>query len=360
MGKYALEHYSPYETYIIRPLPLPEAPVNPGRGQYHLAELTWTELEADRGKYDLVRLKEALKSVHNPVLQIKQLPPSWVRTDAEECFAHLIRRVISVLKKEELIGIMISSESDSRRVWDAYLEAALDIPLFAELRKSALLQYLKEKGRFFGVMVNCREDNWIECCEKFAEHRLSDTWEKMPVLLSIEEAFPGPNIIRESQRWHAGLSNRPLDIGYDFTVRRAVYPRKVESKGALPIRFWIVNKGSAPCYLEYNLKLCLERENERQEFILKIDKAAWKLGDITHNEIVSLPALPEGEYRLSAGIFFSDGSPMGLDLQEEEKDGLYRLGKVEICSETAVDLTRAWEDFYPEGYYPLEDPKVPD
>jgi len=25
-----------------------------------------------------------------------------------------------------------------------------------------------------------------------------------------------------------------------------------------------------------------------------------------------------------------------------------------------MDLAHAWEDFYPEGYYPLEDPKVPD
>lgn len=360
MGKYALEHYSPYETYIIRPLPLPEAPANPGRGQYHLVELNWSELEADRGEYDLVRLKEAIRSVHNPMLQITQIPPSWVRAEAEEGFAHLVRRVLSALKKDEIIGIIISSENDSKRVWDAYLEAAGDITLFAELKKDALLGYLKEKDCSFGILITCSEADWIDCCEKMAEYSLSDTWEKTPVLLLVKDEFPGPNIRRESLRWHAGLSNYPLDIGYDFTIRRVVYPQKVESKGGLPIRFWFVNKGSAPCYQDYQVKLCLESELERQEFVLKIDKKTWKLGDITHNEIISLPVLPEGEYTLSAGIFFSDGSPMGLDLVEEMKEGYYRLGKVTICSKTAMDLAHAWEDFYPEGYYPLEDPKVPD
>lgn len=360
MGKYALEHYSPYETYKIRPLPLPKAPPNPGRGQYHLVELAWKELEPDRGKYDLMYLKKELSQVHNPVLLIRQTAPSWLGEGKEECFAHLIRRIVSALRKEELIGVVVSADGEEQRVLDAYLESALSIPLFVNLEEEAVIQYFKEKGKPFGLLVNCGEDNWIDCCEKFAGYRLQNTWEEMPVLLYIEEELPGPNICRESLRWHAALSNRPLDIGYDFTIRRLTYPKKVAGEGALPVRFWLVNKGSAPCYQEYSLKLCLEGEKERYEFALNIDKSTWKQGDITHNEIIPLTALPGGKYCLSAGIFFSDRSPMQLDIQAEETGGFYRMGMVEVCQETAVDLTHAWDDFYPDGYYPLEDPKLPD
>lgn len=360
MGKYALENYSPYENYKIRPLPLRNAEANPGRGQYHLVELSWEELEPCRGKYDLTPLKAALSEVPNPILLLKQAAPSWAKENGEECFAHVIRRAASVLKKEDVLGVVISTESGSRIIWDAYLEAFTEIPLLADLEKEELLGYLKEREKPFGLLVNCGEDNWIECCERFAEYRLSNTWEQLPVFLHIKEETPGPNIRRESLRWHAALSNRAMDIGYDFTVRRLAYPKKAASKGALPVRFWLVNQGSSPCYLEYSFKLRLEREKERHEFTLKIDTGTWKQGDITHNEIIPLPVLPEGEYLVSSGVFFSGGSPMRLNLKGQEKDGFYRLGTLEVCQETAVDLAHAWDGFYPDGYYPLEDPKVPD
>ncbi|SHL73579.1 protein of unknown function [Anaerocolumna jejuensis DSM 15929] len=361
MGKYALEHYSPYETYKIRPTSVPhsKSTVNPGRGQYRLVELTWEELEPHRGIYDLDRLKEALAEVHNPVLSIKQVVPSWLKKGSEEGFIHLIRRIASALSDEKLIGVAVSTEEGSPGIWDAYLEAFEGIPLLVDLEQEALLRYLKEKEYPFGLIVNCGEDNWISCCEKFAEYRLQNAWQRMPVLLQIEEEM-GENIRRESLRWHAGLSSCPMDIGYDFTIRRLTYPKKVASKGALPLRFWLVNKGSAPCYLDYSLRLRLEREGEQREFVLNIDKGTWKVGDITHNEIISLPVLPLGEYYLSVGIFFSDESPMELDIRMEEKDGYYRLGTVEVCKDTPVDLAHAWDDFYPEGYYPLEDPQLPD
>lgn len=360
MGKYALEHFSPYETYKIRPMPLSKATVNPGRGQYQIVELTWEELEPHRGNYDLNRLKEALAEVHNPVLTIKQVLPAWLNKGSEESFIHLIRRVASALNNKKLIGVAVSTEDNSQGIWNAYLEAFEGIPLLVSLEQEALLQYLKDHEYPFGLIVNCSEDNWISCCEKFAGYRLQNTWQRMPVLLHIEEDSPGENIRRESLRWHAGLSNRLVDMGYDFTIRRLTYPKKIASKGALPLRFWFVNKGSAPCYLDYSLRFRLEMEGEQQEFVLHIDKDAWKVGDITHNEIVALPVLPLGEYCLSVGIFFADGSPMELDIRMDEKDGYYRMGTVEVCNDTAVDLAHAWDDFYPDGYYPLEDPQLPD
>jgi hypothetical protein len=357
MGKYSLENYYPYETYKIRPEPLPEAPVNIGRGEYSFLEYTWEELEPGRGNYS--------------ILVIKQDPPSWLKEapsclkdHPEECFAHLIRRVGSSLAEEQkLVGVVITSAGDSIRTWDAYLEAFGNIPILAELENEKLIRYLKGKGHAFGLLVKCSENNWIDCCEKFAEHQLQNTWERMPVILQITEKAIGPNIHREGLRWHAGFANRPIDLGYNFTLRRMTYPKKIVGNGALPIRFWFVNTGSASCYKKFQLKLKLELQLESEsthyEFLLHTDQNAWKIDDITHNEILPLPELQEGSYLLSVGMFFPDGTPIHLDLQAKEKRGYYVLGTIEVDNSRTDDLYHSWDDFYPEGYYPLEDPQAP-
>jgi hypothetical protein len=245
----------------------------------------------------------------------------------------------------------------------------------------------------------------------------------MPVILLITDMMAGTNICREGLRWHAGFANRPMNLGYNFTLRRLTYPKIIAGKGALPVRFWFVNTGSAPSYKKLQLKLKLEfrqelpyasqqelsyellqdnqyepehensnepeqehpydleqinsyilqqensyvtqqrtpSEAERTDytFPLHIDHNAWKVGDITHNEILPLPEMKNGIYLLSVGMFLPDGSPIHLDLRAKEEQGYYELGKIEVTNSLSDDLLHAWDDFYPEGYYPLEDPQVP-
>ena len=374
MGKYSLENYYPYETYKIRPEPLPEAPVNIGRGEYSFLEYTWQELEPERGNYNIAQITESLSKRHNSILVIKQDPPSWLKASSsgsnnhsswltaypEECFAHLIRRVgSSMAEEQQLVGVVITSAGDSFRVWDAYIEAFDNIPVLAELENGKLIRYLKGKGHSFGLIVKCSENNWIDCCEKFAEYQLQNTWERMPVILHNTDEEIGSNIHREGLRWHAGFTNLPMDLGYNFTLRRLTYPKKIIGNGALPIRFWFVNTGSAPCYKEFQLKIQLESKSTHYEFLLHIDQSSWKIDDITHNEILPLPELQEGSYLLSIGLFFSDGTPIHLDVKAIENQGYYELGTIEVDNCMTDDLLHAWDDFYPEGYYPLEDPKAP-
>jgi hypothetical protein len=431
MGKYSLENYYPYETYKIRPEPLPEVPLNIGRGECSFLEYTWEELEPERGNYDITRIRERLSTIHNSILIINQDPPSWLKEDIsclknnrEECFAHLIRRVGSSLVEEpNIVGVVINAAGESTRVWDAYLEAFDYLPLLAELEDEKLIRYLQGKSHSFGLLIKCGENNWIECCEKLAEHQLQNTWERMPVILDITDGVTGPNIRREGLRWHAGFANRPMDLGYNYRLRRLTYPKKIAGNGALPIRFWFVNTGSAPSYKKLQLKLKLEFRQEllydshhehsyepqqgnpsepepgnlnkpKQEhpydleqrtsyepqqgnldvyqqvipsetvnieyyIPLHIDHNAWKVGDITHNEILPLPEMKNGIYLISVGMFLCDGTAIHLDLQAKEKQGYYELGKIEVTNNLSDDLLHAWDDFYPEGYYPLEDPQVP-
>jgi hypothetical protein len=406
VGKYSLENYSFYETYKIRPKPLARLQGNPERGMYRLLSYRWEELEPERGKYCMERLKEELAQGKNTILKISGDTPSWMEEanngketglpggNREEGFAHLVRRVGSFPRQlPDMVGVIITPGIRSKRVWDAYMEAFADLVLLADLEEEELIRYLKENGKSFGLMVNCSEALWITCCEQFAKLGLQHTWEKNPVVLSLQDKEAGPHIIRESARWHAAFANRPMDIGYDFTLRRLTFPKKITGKGGLPVRFWFVNTGSAPCYKEFALMLRLWRDGAAWEFRLNIDHTKWGVGDITHNEIIPLPELEEGSYQVSIGIFFSDEafpelrndqeitsnsilkeddvnrnsmhkeleakSWIFLNIQAEEHGGYYRMGEIEVDNQIGNNLLYAWDHFYPDGYYPLEDPKEP-
>lgn len=372
MGKYSLENYSFYETYKIRPKPGTRLGGDSERGRYQLLSYGWEELEPERGRYCLEQLKEALEQERNAVLSIDRDIPSWMwgvhggpsegfpGEYREEGFACLLRSVGSFLgQMPNMVGVIISSDHGNRWIWDAYREAFADTVLLARLEEEELIRYLKENKQDFGLMVNCSEANWVICCERFARLGLQHTWEQRPVVLCFPEEKAGPHILRESYRWHAAFANRPMDIGYDFTLRRLTFPKKIAGGGGLPVRFWFVNTGSAPCYQEFHLMLRLWKENASWECRLNVDRTRWGVGDITHNEIIPLPELEEGTFFVSVGIFFTDGTFLELNVQAEEQGGYYKMGEIEVDHQIGNNLLHAWDDFYPDGYYPLEDPKTP-
>ncbi len=360
MGEYSLENYSPYETYKIRPRPMLNIVDQIGRGRIHYLNYTWEELERERGQYQLEELHQAVKTTINPMLVITPEPPKWLRNGSRECFGSLIRRIGSELKGEKLIvGVFITSLNSTPQVWDAYLEAFERVPLLVHLQDKELINYLKEKQVNFGVAVSCEEDNWIESCEDFAKQRVQNNWEKAPVLLQSKEDKIGNNVLREIRRWHVSFADVPMDVGYKYVLRRVTYPKRISSNGALPIRYWLVNEGSAPCYFDFGLKIMLQKENTQYIIDLKIDRAAWQKGDITHNEIVKLPVMEPGIYKVSTGLFLDEGIPIRLCIEGEEEQGFYELGKIEVDSQDRKELFHIWDHFYPEGYYPLEDPKEP-
>ena len=362
MGKYSLENYCVYETYKIRPKPLASNPDNKGRGMYQTLEYTWEELEPERGRFCIDHMTEELRKTENPILKIVPSAPSWFHNYEllQEGFSCLLRKVGSVVVHiQNLVGVIINSSPINIRVLEAYINTFESKSLLVRLEEEELITYLKENKVAFGLVVNCNEENWIDCCERFARLGIQNTWEQNPVVLEIEGQAVGHNIQRESVRWHASLANLPMEIGYCFTLRRLTFPKKIIGCGGLPLRFWFVNTGSAPCYMQYYLKIKLSQGDVVHEFLLNIDTKQWLLGDIVHNEIISLPGLQEGVYKVSMGIFFLDGSPMKLSVKENQDNGFYELGLIEVDDRLENNLLHAWDDFYPDGYYPLEDPQEP-
>jgi hypothetical protein len=360
MGRYSLDNYEIYKTYKIRPCPLHKTPDNTGRGQINYLRFTWNELEPSRGDYHLEQLKEAINGTSNPVLILEPVTPSWVTNHEADCFAKLIRKVGSTFDKEHgLMGIVISSYQNTKNEWDSYIEAFEQVPVFADIHNHNLITYLKKNEVNFGLYVPCNEDNWIDCCETFARYNLQNTWMKAPVLLHVTDEICGPNVYREALRWHSGYSNLSLELGYNIGIRRLTYPKQISSSGAMPLRIWFVNTGSAPCYRNVQIQIKLEQNNHTHLIPLK-NSFKGLIGDITHNEIVQLPIMENGIYEVSMGIFFEDGSPLKLNIEGEANKGFYFMGKVEVDDTKKEHLYQIWEKFYPEGYYPLEDPQAPE
>jgi len=360
MGKYSLENYERYKTVKIRPEPPEEADVHGGLITY--VGGFWKELEPERGAYRLERLLEAIRSAEKPVLALSSEAPDWTGDDEADSYCELIRKVGSVVEADgRLYGVQITTETDSTEEWNAYIEAFGTTTLFADLRQEELIRHLRERDREFGLRIVCGEDNWLSCCEAIARQRLSEVWKRKPVLLHVADPECGPNVRREARRWHAALSNRDAGLGWNAGLRRFTYPSTVASGGSLPVRLWLVNTGTSPVYEDLELKLRLVRRDggDGYEVPLQARTSEWTVGDIVHNEIAALPDMPEGVYSVGIGLFDKEGRPVRLSVRGDQADGYYAAGEVNVERIDGDPLANAWDTYYPEGYYPLEDPQAP-
>lgn len=360
MGKYLLENYEIYKQYKIRPKPLNEDLKNRGRGQFNIVNINWADFEVARGNYQVNKLFTLINRADNPVLTIGPDCPSWVTDNESDYFASFIRQVGSCLKdNHKLEGVIVTSEKSFVQVWDAYIDAFSDFILFVDINNKDLINYFNIHKKDFGLIIRCSENNWLDACEKLAEEHLQDVWKSNPVLLQIEENCVGTNISKQAAFWHASMANLKMDIGYRIELRRLTYPKTVSTNGALPLRFWFVNTGSAPCYHEFNMYLRLKNENNIYDIPLNVNSRSWLIGDIIHNEIAKLPDMVPGRYKVLVGIFFKDNTPMNLNINNDVENGFYDLGLIDVDAVCRDEYFHIWDNYYPEGYYPLEDPQSP-
>ncbi len=361
MGKYSLENYELYKTKKIRPV-LKASSDNYGRGPVNYITCSWADLEPRRGCYNMDFILEEVSKAFNPVLVIKPDYPDWIKDNPLECFARLIRRVGSCFMKREimLIGIVITSISNSVVEWEAYIDGFKTVTLFADIHNYELIRFLKNKNQEFGLRISFGEANWIQACEDLACQNLQDNWERKPTLLHVLDEACGLQVKRQALQWHAGFSNKELDLGFHIALRKLTYPENVSSKGVLPVRFWFVNNGSAPCYGSLCINLQLVREDKIYVIPVPNSPVGWPVGDIIHNEKIPLPSLEEGIYSLAVGLFHKHNVPVGMGIDQKSTDGFYKMGDIRIDHVNRDYINNIWEHYYPEGYYPLEDPGEPE
>ncbi|MWV47108.1 DUF4832 domain-containing protein [Paenibacillus sp. HJL G12] len=361
MSQYSLENYEKYTTMKIRPEPLSPKEHVANHGLFEYVAFSWQELEPARGEYALERIKEALHTARNPILVLTPDLPLWVKGYADDCFAALIRKVGSYIDSDRrLAAVVISTLADSKEEWNAYIESFATQTLLADLQNDRLIGHLRERSCGFGLLVKCGEENWIECCEAFARNRLQKVWKSYPVVLHVTDNVCGPHCKREAYRWHACLSNVDIGLGYQLALRRLTYPETVSSRGSLPLRFWFVNTGSSRMYRKFQLWVRLQRGIDSYELPLIAATQSWLTGDLVHNEIIPLQDMPPGTYTLSLGLFFEDRSYVPLNIRNPHQDGYYEAGTIQVEITHEDPLMNIWDTYDPEGYYPLEDPKLPE
>ncbi|MDF2632923.1 MAG: hypothetical protein K0Q85_1519, partial [Caproiciproducens sp.] len=321
---------------------------------------SWTEAEPERGQFELSSIEKALENTFNPVLIIDSVPPAWATNNISAFYASLIRKIGSVYDGDErLIGVEISTIHSSAEELDAYKIAFEKTKLLINLENQVAISYLKNQSVSFGLIVKCSSENRIECCELFARQNLQFVWKKNPVLIQSEDEQSDSVVYQEALRWHAAFSNCALDLGFNFSLRRLTYPKAISNMGAFPLRFWFVNTGTSPCYQKTYLRLLLSQGDSNYEISLNAATETWGLGDITHNEMVKLPSMKLGCYKVAVGLFFENNEPVRIDISNDSNHGFYEVGTVEVDAEQRDDLFHIWDDYYPEGYYPLEDPQAP-
>jgi hypothetical protein len=361
MGKYSLENYEKYKTVKIRPQPLSNSEHDASQGPFEYVSFSWRALEPHRGEYRLEAIHEALRTAQNPILVLVPELPIWVQDYAPDCFAALIRKVGSYMDSDRrLTAVLISTLADSKEEWNAYMESFETQTLLAELQNDRLIQHLREHSRGFGLLVKCSEANWIECCEAFAKHKLQKIWKRYQVVLHVTDDVCGPHTRREAYRWHAGLSNLNIGLGYHLTLRRLTYPETVYSRGSLPLRLWFVNAGSCRIYREFQLWVQLKQKEVSYEYPLHAATHSWLTGDLVHNEMILLKDMLPGKYTLNLALYFEDRSYIPLHIQNPQQDGYYEAGTIQVEISAEDPLKNIWDTYYPEGYYPLEDPVVPE
>jgi len=356
---FTLDSYEKYETVLVRPLPRAQA--EPGSGTFTYVEVAWNELEPSRGTYALEGLKEAIRAAAHPVLVLKPTPPAWAAADPAGCYASFVRKIGSAVDADGLLeGVVIRAVSDTPEEWNAYMDAFEAVPLLADLHHAEMIRHLRERGRAFGLLVACSEANWIACCEAFARQQLQRVWRHSPVVLHVEDPAAGPAVAREALRWHASLSNVDMGLGSRLALRRMTYAASAASGGSLPLRLWFDESGSARRYRQLELRLRLSGEGAVYELSVHADTQAWLTGDLVHNEMLQLPEAVPGDYAVALGAFTEDGSPVRLSIEGQGDDGFYEAGTLRIEGLGQDPHRGIWDTYYPEGYYPLEDPKLPD
>lgn len=233
-----------------------------------------------------------------------------------------------------------------------------DLPLVSPADTSRVKE-LRAQGLPFALLLQPDRDGFLNTAQALAGNGLQKHWQAHPVYARLVKA-PDAHQAQQLRDWHVRACNQPAGLGLDLRLRRLACPRALSSSGALPLRLWLANMGAAPVYGAHRVLLRLSGEAGSAELTLGAPmELLRKVGDIVYNEIVRLPALPAGDYTLLLGFAGPNGGFLALNTDAPARDGLYALGEIRLDSTPRPELFTLWDSWYPDGYYPLEDPAQP-
>ena len=333
MGKYSIENYEQYKMVKCRP----EEDRAPGYSRFTTLEIAPDE---------------------RPELKEKTLLRVRIPAGGDAAAEAGIRALAARYSRDPAVIGVAPAAGASPRGAEILAEAFRPKRLFVPVADGDMLRSARERGFLGGLLAEAGE-NPLDTCEAFAENGAQRLFEQVPVLVR----FTGPEKAdgRYALQWHAAaVEGVQVPAGPRIALRRLTYPKALTSGGFAPMRFWWTNRGPSPLYGRTGVRLRVVREGETFAEILPGDcPEIIPLGDRVFNQILRLPELPEGEYRLEFGLFREDGTPVPLANANPAGGGYYDGDVIRFDRVPRPEYETAWETYRPDGYYPLEDPKTP-
>ncbi len=362
VNAYALEHslelYEQYPTVRCRPVctgaALAEA--------MEIRCLHFAELAPEKGVFHFDRVPPAGKPGGTTLLSLDVTPPAWAsHFEDAAAFVRLLGAFLQggasytgVLV--ELADVPVEARPAMGRAFRAGFDKAA---LIALAEDEVTLSFFRRENIPFGLLLDASQ-GILAVREALATRHLQRVWETAPVLLLAKNHPELPQALRKAaEGWHVAAADIQGIKPGRMALRRVTYPAAVAADGALPIRFWWQVVGQSPLYGWTKVVAKLVHAGGDAALALDDEKPIRMLGDATHNQIVKLPKLPMGEYALWVGVQGQDGRLLPLAMDAPVKEGFYEIGKVTLDDVPRPELFAAWDHYYPEGYYPLEDPKLP-
>lgn len=361
MGKYSIKEYMKYPMTVVRPVAKKEAEKSVS-AVYTRTVLSWRDIETERGRFDLGKVEEILQGHQNHLIYLQLDPPEFAGKETEVYQASFIHKMASFLEHQETIaGIYFDYTKKCPTVYEAFAESFSKKPLILDVFDQDSQDWFRVNRKDFGLLIHTGEEKLLDVGEALARGNLTAVWENKPIF--VENTDSDHRFQKaEAARWHGRYSKYDSFLGPYYELRRVTYSRECSSGNHLPVRIWMVNQGTSPNYDEVSFKLKLKAKDTGEEtaLLLKENAPLKHIGDLVHNEILPLPKLTKGTYDVFLGLFKEDQESVPLNITNRSSEGYYHLGEIEVLAEGMRDYQNIWEDFYPEGYYPLEDPQTPE
>lgn len=345
MGKYSLDGYERYPVIRCRPQETGEPVEGAGIRRFQTVRLRLGQLP------ELTQKTLLLLSVGQEETAHMAEAESALRSLAAAYCRHPLVLGVTV----ETAG----SGAAKRRLWETAAEAFAPRRLIIPIQDGEQLDYALKHGFAGGILARIGK-NPYDTCEAFAEQQAQQLFKRMPVLVSAEGCAP-PAAAAFARQWHAAATENIPDAlaGWRIALRRLVYPRALSSGGFAPLQFWWTNQGPSFFHGPAEVRLRMVGEKGAYPIALQDKPGRIPLADRVHNEIVRLPETPVGDYRLEYGIFDGEGNALTLCHHGRTADGYYPADVMHIDDTPRPEYQHIWDDYSPDGYYPLEDPKVP-
>lgn len=354
-GKYSLEAYRRYPEARVCP---PLSAAKPA--QLAIAEVSWRKAEAKRGEYafDIPKVQSG-----HTLLNVNLEAPDWAREGQAGLAASFVRR----LGKETnggaaFSGVLLNrtplwAEDTCKELARAFADA-FDNSFLIVSPKDGLAEILKAEDIPFGLVLNL-SGGILPLRTQLAQGGLQRVWQKCPVFVkgaAPEGAQEAEKVVRG---WHAAAAEGKETDGCRVALRRLTFPAQVSAGGALPLRLWWQNMGTSPLYGKSTVRLRLSGGGITKEIAVHDEKETRIPGDAVHNEIIQLPQMPAGEYTLQCAVFCEHKGFLPLANDVPGENGWYTMATITLDDVKRPEAYEAWNGYYPEGYYPLEDPKLP-